>query len=267
MTSEFSLDGSVAVVTGALGNLGPVWVEALAAAGADVAGIDLATDGSDSLTEKVASRGRRFVHCEADVTDRRTLEAARDRIRSELGQPRVLVNNAGIDQPPTAAADSRRIEDVPADEFRQTLDVNVVGAFQSIQVFGPGMVEAGQGSIVNIGSLYASVAPDPGFYDHLELDPPFLKPPAYGASKAALVNLTRYFARLWGPSGVRVNALSPGGVSGGQDARFIEKYSARVPLGRMAEPADLTGPLVFLASDGSRYLTGHELRVDGGFTA
>jgi NAD(P)-dependent dehydrogenase (short-subunit alcohol dehydrogenase family) len=267
MTSEPSLDGSVAVVTGALGNLGPVWVEALAGAGADVAGIDRATDGAEALADRVESLGQRFVLCEADVTDREALEAARDRANAELGLPRILVNSAGIDQPPSAAAESRRIEDVPADEFRGTLDVNLVGAFQSMQVFGSGMVEAGEGSIVNIGSLYASIAPDPAFYDHLDLDPPFLKPPAYGASKAALVNLTRYFARLWGPSGVRVNALSPGGVRGGQDGQFIEKYSARVPLRRMAEPGDLTGPLLFLASEASRYLTGHELRVDGGFTA
>ena len=126
------------------------------------------------------------------------------------------------------------------------------------------MAEAGRGAVVNIGSLYASVAPVPAFYDHL---PGFVKPPAYGASKAGLVQLTKYFARLWGPQGVRVNALSPGGVRGDQDEQFLAKYCARVPLGRMAEPDDLTGPLVFLCSEASRYLTGHELRVDGGFTA
>jgi NAD(P)-dependent dehydrogenase (short-subunit alcohol dehydrogenase family) len=126
------------------------------------------------------------------------------------------------------------------------------------------MREAGGGSIVNLGSLYATVAPEPRFYDHL---PGFVKPAAYAASKAGVLQLTRYFARLWGPHGVRVNALSPGGVRATQDPEFIEKYCARVPLGRMAEPDDLRGPLVFLASDASRYVTGHELRVDGGFTA
>jgi NAD(P)-dependent dehydrogenase (short-subunit alcohol dehydrogenase family) len=94
-----------------------------------------------------------------------------------------------------------------------------------------------------------------------------VKPSAYGASKAAVVNLTRYFARLWGPYGVRVNALSPAGVFAGQDEEFRRKYSARIPLGRMAEPEDLVGPLLFLASDASAYVTGHELRVNGGFTA
>jgi NAD(P)-dependent dehydrogenase (short-subunit alcohol dehydrogenase family) len=82
-----------------------------------------------------------------------------------------------------------------------------------------------------------------------------------------VINLTRYFARLWGPSGVRVNALSPGGLLAGQDKSFLAKYTARTPLGRLAEPVDLRGPLLFLASDASRYVTGQELRVDGGFTA
>jgi NAD(P)-dependent dehydrogenase (short-subunit alcohol dehydrogenase family) len=104
-------------------------------------------------------------------------------------------------------------------------------------------------------------------YDHIACDPPFLKPPAYGASKSALVNLTRYLATHWAPRGVRVNALSPGGVLGQQDAEFKRKFVGRVPLGRMAVPADLGGPLVFLASPASAYVTGTELRVDGGFTA
>jgi NAD(P)-dependent dehydrogenase (short-subunit alcohol dehydrogenase family) len=94
-----------------------------------------------------------------------------------------------------------------------------------------------------------------------------VKPAAYGASKSAVVNLTRYFARLWGPYGVRVNALSPGGVRAAQDEEFVRKYSERVPLGRMGEGSDLVGPLLFLVSDASAYVTGHELRVDGGFTA
>jgi len=111
------------------------------------------------------------------------------------------------------------------------------------------------------------VAPDPRLYDHLPGDPPFLKPPAYGASKAGVLSLTRYFARLWGPYGVRVNVLSPGGVAGGQDEEFVRRYSARVPMRRMAEPHDLQGPLLFLSSDASRYVNGQELRVDGGFLA
>ena len=151
--------------------------------------------------------------------------------------------------------------------FLRTLEVNVHGAFQCIQAFGPAMVEQRHGSIINIGSLYATVSPDARFYDHMAADPPFLKPPAYGASKAALLNLTKYLATHWGPSGVRVNALSPGGVEGGQDPEFKRKFTSRVPMGRMCQLADLEAPLLFLAGDGSSYVTGIELRVDGGFTA
>jgi NAD(P)-dependent dehydrogenase (short-subunit alcohol dehydrogenase family) len=248
------LAGSAAVVTGAAGLLGPGLVRALEEAGASVAGIDLPGVGDGPLHT-------------ADVTDRAALERAREEIEAALGAPSVLVNAAGIDHPPDAAATGHRIEDVPLDEFRRTVDVNLAGTFNAMQVFGPGMVRAGGGSVVNIGSLYASIAPDPALYEHLPADPPFLKPPAYGASKAGVVALTRYFARLWGPHGVRVNTLSPGGVRAQQDEEFQAKYSARVALGRMAEPADLAGPLVFLASDASRYVTGQELRVDGGFTA
>jgi NAD(P)-dependent dehydrogenase (short-subunit alcohol dehydrogenase family) len=249
---EFRLDGRVAIVTGSLGKLGPIWTSALADAGATVVGIDL-LDGADER---------------ADVTDREALERIRAGVEERgLETPSILVNNAGIDQPPEASARTYAIEDVPLDDFRRTVDVNLLGAFNATQVFGSAMRDAGRGSIVNIGSLYATVAPDPAFYEHMGLDPPFLKPAAYGASKAGVLALTRYFAKLWGPHGVRVNSISPGGVAGGQDDEFLRKYCARVPLGRMAETGDLTGPLLFLASDASRYVTGQELRVDGGFTA
>jgi NAD(P)-dependent dehydrogenase (short-subunit alcohol dehydrogenase family) len=195
------------------------------------------------------------------------LDRARDEIRRQLGSPSVLVCSAGIDQPPDAAAESSLFEGIDAGDFRDTLDVNLLGTLLAIQVFGPDMVAAGAGSIITIGSIYASVAPDPAIYDHIEMDPPFLKPPAYGASKAGVVNLTRYVARLWGPHGVRANTLSPGGVSGDQDPEFVRKYTARVALGRMAQPEDLAGALIFLASDESAYVTGTELRVDGGLLA
>jgi NAD(P)-dependent dehydrogenase (short-subunit alcohol dehydrogenase family) len=252
MAAETGLSGRLAVVTGALGSLGRVWTAGLSEAGMTVVGVDL---DSAPMVER------------ADVTDRAALEQVRDRVAADHGPPWALVNAAGIDTPPSAGSRTWREENAPLDDFRRTVDVNLAGTVNAIQVFGAAMRDRGGGSIVNIGSLYASIAPDPSLYDHLELDPPFLKPAAYGASKAGVINLTRYFARLWGPYGVRVNALTPGGVRAGQDDDFVRKYSGRVPLGRMAEASDLVGPLLFLLSDASRYVTGHELRVDGGFTA
>ncbi|MFA6475012.1 MAG: SDR family oxidoreductase [Patescibacteria group bacterium] len=242
----FSLVGKVAVVTGAKGKLGRVWVETLKQAGAKVAELDLP---------------------EADVTNKASLEVARQMIEADLGVVDILINNAGIDQPPNQPTKTFLLEDFSGDIFKQVLDVNVVGAFYCMQVFGKSMVQQQHGSIINIGSLYASVSPDARFYDHLKNDPPFLKPPVYGASKAALVQLTKYFATHWGDYNVRVNTLSPGGIEGGQDSEFKRKFNERVPLGRMGSTTDLVGPLLFLASDASGYMTGQELIIDGGFTA
>lgn len=264
----FDLTGRLAVVTGALGRLGPIWIEALLEAGATVLGLDHPDAPPSTRFQQLADRfgARRLCLFRADIRLPEQLRAARDRCLAELGIPWVLVNNAGLDQPPNVAAPQHRLEEIPPDVFRRVVEVNLQGTFQVIQAFGAPMVQAGRGSVINIGSLYASVAPDARFYDHLGYDPPFLKPPAYGASKAGVVNLTKYLAALWGPSGVRVNALSPGGVLGEQDPDFRRKFCERVPLRRMAVPSDLAGPLLFLASDASAYVTGIDLLVDGGFT-
>jgi len=265
---RFRLDGQVAVVTGACGRLGPIWIEALIDAGAQVAALELpgvsASSAFRALEQRAPGHVQRF---DCDITDRRLIADAAAAVDARIGPASVLVNNAGVDQPPDAAGKRSRIEDLPVDQFQRMLQVNLMGTFQVTQVFGSAMAKRGRGSIINIGSLYASVSPDQRFYDHLPGDLPFLKSPAYGASKAAVVNLTKYFSTLWGGNGVRVNALSPGGVAGGQDDVFKQKYGSRVPLGRMAQADDLAGPLIFLASPASSYVTGHELRVDGGFTA
>jgi NAD(P)-dependent dehydrogenase (short-subunit alcohol dehydrogenase family) len=263
MAVEIDLAGDVAVVTGVSGRLGQIWATALLEAGASVVGLDL---GEDVAVPRQAKRYiERFVGVRADVSCRSSLCEALDAFRGSVGPPSILVNNAGIDQPPSAQPDSWRFEDVPERVSSSVLDVNALGVLRSCQVFGADMVERQRGSIINIGSVYGSVAPDHRLYDHLDVDPPFLKPPAYGMSKASVGALTRYLAALWGTAGVRVNTMSPGGVLGGQDRFFREKFVARVPMGRMATPADLTGPLLFLASSLSRYVTGTELVVDGGY--
>ena len=269
MSARFRLDGRVAIVTGALGNLGPVWAEGLLEAGAIVVGLDLpAATPNAAFARLQATYGEsRLTLMGASVTDRVALTAVRERVVSTVGIPHVLVNNAGVDQPPSASGGGYLLEDIPFEVNRRIFEVNTLGLFQVAQIFGADMVGARRGSVINIGSLYASVSPDPRFYDHIERDPPFVKPPAYGASKAAVVNLTKYLATAWGPHGVRVNTLSPGGVLGAQDDRFKQKFCDRVPLGRLAVYEDLIGPLQFLASDASAYVTGAELRVDGGFTA
>ena len=266
--SGFRLDNEVAVVTGACGKLGPVWIEALLEAGARVAALDVCNAQPSPAFARVAGAAAGALQrMDCDITDRASIEAACARTVAELGEPSILVNNAGIDQPPDSPGVRHRLHELPIDSFRRMVEVNLLGTFQVTQVFGARMAARGAGSIINIGSLYASVSPDPHFYDHLAGSAPFIKSPAYGASKAGVVSLSKFFATHWAGSGVRVNTLSPGGVLAGQDEEFKAKYSARVPLRRMAHAEDLKGPLVFLASSASCYITGHELRVDGGFTA
>ncbi|SDX83313.1 NAD(P)-dependent dehydrogenase, short-chain alcohol dehydrogenase family [Amycolatopsis xylanica] len=259
---DVDLTGEVAVVTGAGGRLGTIWVSALLDAGAHVLGIDLTDEPPAELKQRA---GQRYLGVSADVTDKESIRAALSVCLRDLGAPTIVVNNAGIDSPPSTDGGTWRFEDVPGDLSAAVLDVNALGVLNVCQVFGSRMAEQGRGSVINIGSLYGSVAPNPRMYEHLELDPPFLKPPAYGMSKAAVAALSRYLAVLWGRSGVRVNTLSPGGVLGGQDAVFRKKFTDKVPLCRMALPEDLVGPLLFLASGMSGYVTGQELVVDGGY--
>ena len=269
MKDLFSLKGNIAVVTGALGKLGPIWIDTLLKAGAKVLALDQPDARVPDALKKLQVHydDRHLQFASADVRERQALEAASQQCRDAFGVPSILVNNAGIDQPPDQMDKACCLEEIPFELNREIFEVNALGLFLVTQIFGGQMVTAGRGSIINIGSLYASVSPDSRFYDHIECDPPFLKPPAYGASKAAVVNMTRYLATLWAPYGVRVNALSPGGVAGGQDSEFKRKFCDRVPLGRMAEDTDLRGPMLFLASSASSYVTGIELVVDGGFTA
>ena len=265
---RFSLEQQIAVVTGASGRLGAVWVEALLEAGAQVAALDLATAVPTARFEELRrSAGPSLQSFECDITNRSSIEGAAHAVATGMGEASVLVNNAGIDQPPDRPAERHQLHELPIDQLRRMIEVNLLGTLQVTQVFGERMAARGGGSIINIGSLYASVSPDARFYDHLAGTAPFIKSPAYGASKAGVVSLSKFFATHWAARGVRVNTLSPGGVQAGQDAQFKAKYGARVPLGRMADPEELKGPLIFLASAASAYVTGHELRVDGGFTA
>jgi NAD(P)-dependent dehydrogenase (short-subunit alcohol dehydrogenase family) len=269
VAARFGLDGRIVVVTGGIGRLGASFAHALVDAGARVAVVDTVADPArrtEALGDLPADRLRFYA---ADVTSKNALtEACTDLIRV-WGRPFGLVNNAALDSPPNApAAENGPFEDYPESSFDRVMEVNVKGAFLCSQVFGAAMAEAGSGSIVNIGSIYGIVAPDQALYRYRrERGEIFFKPAAYSVSKSALMNLTRYLAAYWGAAGVRVNTLVFGGVFAGQEREFVDAYVRKVPLGRMAEPSDYDGAVVFLMSDASRYMTGASLVVDGGFTA
>jgi NAD(P)-dependent dehydrogenase (short-subunit alcohol dehydrogenase family) len=255
-TDLFSLEGRVAVVTGGAGQLGGEIARGLAASGAEVAIFDVVE----------AAEGDGVSSFVVDVTDRGAIERA----TSELPDvPQVLVNAAALDSPPDAPAEEvGPFEDFPSDAFDEVMQVNVKGTLFACQVIGARMAEAGRGSIVNVSSIYGMLSPVQELYDFRRASgETFFKPVAYSVSKSALYNLTRYLATYWAKSGVRVNTLTLAGVFNDQPEEFLKAYTARMPLGRMAEAGEVVGPVVFLASDASSYVTGANVVVDGGWSA
>jgi NAD(P)-dependent dehydrogenase (short-subunit alcohol dehydrogenase family) len=257
----FSLEDRVAVVTGGLGQLGRQFTAALGSAGARVVVLDQ-RQPPEADTE-------RRLHVRADVTDRASLEEAIARVEKRWGSPHILVNNAALDSPPDAPAGANgRFEDYPVASWRRVLDVNVTGVFLCCQVIGGRLAAAGRGSVINIASIYGLVSPDQRVYEYRrQAGEDFFKPAAYAASKSALLNLTRYLATYWAPDNVRVNTVSFAGVFNNQDPAFLQEYTRRVPLGRMAREDEYNGAILFLASDASSYMTGANLVLDGGYTA
>nr|MBA3433663.1 SDR family oxidoreductase [Actinomycetota bacterium] len=255
----FDLSGRVAVVTGGMGQLGSVYAAGLAERGMRVAVFDVAPG---DVPEGVST-------FEVDVTERASIEAATRAVEAEWGVPHLLVNNAGLDSPPDAPAEEvGPFESYPESSFDAVMDVNVKGAFLCCQVLGGAMARAGRGSIVNVSSIYGLLSPVQDLYAfRREGGETFVKPVAYSVSKSAILNLTRYLATYWAKDGVRVNTLTLAGVWNDQPAEFVEAYTARIPVGRMLEPPEALGAVVFLASDASSYVTGSNVVVDGGWSA
>jgi len=252
MTDSFSLERRIAIVTGGAGQLGAEIVRGLEERGARVAVFDLVGDDF-----------------RVDVTDRAAVEQATNRVAAELGEPQILVNAAALDSPPDAPPEEvGPVESYPEESFDRVMDVNVKGTFLCCQVVGARMAQAGRGSIVNISSVYGMLSPVQGVYDFRRASgETFFKPIAYSVSKSALYNLTRYLATYWARSGVRVNTLTLAGVWNDQPREFVDAYTARMPIGRMADAVEVVGPVVFLASDASSYVTGANLVADGGWSA
>lgn len=263
---DFSLNNKVAVVTGALGLLGKEHCYALSEAGACVIVCDLNEMESRRFSETLP--GKSLGSC-LDVTDPDSVVRLKELILSEYGQIDILINNAAINdmfENPVLAAEQSQFENYPLEMWRKSIDVNLTGVFLCSQILGRQMVKQKKGSIINIASTYGMVAPDQSIYRRADGSQDFYKPPAYSAAKGGVISFTRYLAAYWGHAGVRVNSLSPGGVRNSQAEYFIENYSRRTPLGRMAESSDYRGAIVFLASDASSYMTGANLVVDGGWT-
>lgn len=270
--TAFSLDGRVAVVTGAVGLLGPRHCHALARAGAHVVVTDLDETACVELADQLTrEHGPKALGRPVDVTRPESVRALGQAVLGAFDRIDVLVNNAALNEKVESQGDARtpdgRFETYPLEAWDLAMRVNVNGTFLCCQALGTEMARRGGGSIVNIASTYGVVAPDQSLYRNGDGSQAFWKSAAYPTSKGAVIALSRYLAAYWGRAGVRVNALSPGGVENGQEEGFLHRYAGRTPLGRMAQPIDFEGAIVFLASDASAYMTGTNLLVDGGWTA
>ncbi len=263
----FSLNNKIAIVTGACGLLGKQHCFALAEAGAFVVVADV---NEDICKEFSARLGDEHFAVQLDVTSKESLNIAKQKIIQKYDKIDILVNNAAINdmfENPLLAAEQSMFENYPLEMWDQSWKVNVSGVFLCSQVFGLAMAEQRGGSIINIASTYGMVAPDQNIYKNKAGEQTFFKSPAYPVTKAAVLGFTKFLAAYWGKKNIRVNALSPGGVENNQDAFFIQNYSAKTLLNRMALPEDYRGAIVYLASDASAYMTGANLVVDGGWTA
>ena len=248
---RFSLSGKTALVTGAGRGIGESLATALAEAGADVAILDLDPETARSSAEKIRSLGRKSLALTADVTHSTQVAEAISEIVEEWGRLDIGINNAGV-------ARAQPSTEVTEEDWDFIVDVDLKGVFLCAQAEGRVMLERGSGAIINIASMSAQITNRPQIHVH------------YNAAKAGVVQMTRTLAVEWSPKGVRVNSISPGHMNTPM-TRFMDEagkqmWISNTPAGRNGDPTDLQGAAVYLASDASSYVTGHDLVVDGGYT-
>lgn len=263
----FDVSKDIVLITGVSGQLGAEYAKAFLVRGARVVGLDIGPSGrSDALA---TNHSENYQFLAASVTDKTSLQTALTQIETRFGTPTVLINNAAIDSPPSAPPEENGpFEDYPEASWDKVVDVNLKGVYLCCQVFGAAMAKANRGSIINVASIYGVVSPDQNLYEYRrKRGEVFYKPVAYSASKSGILNLTRYLAVYWAKQNLRVNSLTIAGVFNNQEQAFLDVYCGRIPVGRMANADEYNGSVLFLASEASRYMTGHNLVVDGGWTA
>jgi len=267
----FRMDGRVAVITGGAGLLGRQHAEVLAAAGCIPVLVDLDAESATRGALEIGQRhGVEAAGYAADITHPAAVEKLSETIVGRFGHVDVLINNAA-NNPKVEAQGGRqwsRLENLPLEVWDADISVGLTGAFLCSRTFGSLMAARGRGVILNIASDLAVIAPDQRLYrdESLPETQQPVKPVTYSVVKTGLLGLTRYLATYWANQGVRVNAISPGGVLDNQPEEFLGRLNRLIPLGRMAARNEYQGAILFLCSDASSYMTGANLVVDGGRT-
>lgn len=261
MKTEFNLAGKRVLLVGSTGVLGRTYAESLTDAGVNLVIADHPKSDVGDLASVLGIAGVEMdVSCEEDVVN------GVARAIDQLGEIDGVVNNAAATGEGLLAEGEAfaPLEEYPLALWQKTIDVNLTGTFLVARECGRHMKSHGKGgSIINVSSIYGIVGPDHRIYEGQS----FKSFPGYSASKAGVIGLTRWLATWWGKDGIRVNTLTPGGVFNNHNEEFANAYSNKTPLGRMADKNDMTGMVCYLLSDLSRYCTGQNYIVDGGFTA
>jgi NAD(P)-dependent dehydrogenase (short-subunit alcohol dehydrogenase family) len=262
----FDLTGEVAVCIGAGGALAGAIAEGFARAGAKVAVVDLRLEAAEARANEINAQGGAARAFQANAMEKESLQKAHDAIVASLGGPTVLLNAAGGNDPKTTVTPDNPFEAIPLENWKRNFDLNLVaGVLLPCQVFGPGMVARGKGSILNIASVSAHI--------------PLSRVVSYSASKTAVLSLTKFLAREWALNGVRVNSITPGFFPADQNRSLLfnadgsptartQAIWGHTPMKRFGEARELIGAAIFLASPAaSSFVTGADLAVDGGFLA
>lgn len=269
---KFKLDGKVAVITGCAGLLGAEFCRTLAEAGAAVIVADLDGERAEKIAQELTDAGFTAAGFGLDVTRIESTHELASVAVSKFGRLDILVNSAALDPKfdPDAAAKGiapGAFEDYPLEQWNDALNVNLTGMFLVTQACVKPMLEQGKkGSIINICSTYGLKGPDQRIYIKNGQRVAY-KPVYYTTTKAGVMGFTKYLAAYYAGTEIRVNALTPGGVYNNHEDYFVENYSAKTIMGRMADKDEMNGALLFLASDASSYMTGNNVVVDGGWTA
>lgn len=257
----FDLTGKIALVTGGAGLLGPEHAIALATHGAKVY---LADINEEKCNEKVKSLENECITpIKLDVTDKENWQEVVSKIVSTEKSLDILVNNAGYTNSTKTSAFDKTFENFSLDDWNSIMNVNLTGTFLGCQAVANQMKKQKKGSIINMASLYGVVSPNHKMYPGTGI----VQPVAYTVSKHGVVGLTKYAATWLAESGVRVNSITPGGIFDGHDGLFLERFKNLNPIGRMSNKNELRGAVVYLASEASSHVVGHNLVVDGGWTS
>ena len=257
-----NLSEKVVFLTGAAGLLGTQYATALSSVGANVVLADINYNKCKKIEKELKEKNNVSpFSIKMDISNKKSIDNAIAKVMKKFSKIDVLVNNAVF--PETQKERSIQVEKFPLELWNKIFAVNVTGVFLCNQKIGSIMVKQKKGSIINISSMYGVVAADQRIYGNSGLN----STAAYAVTKSSLFNFTRYLASYWRNTGVRINTLTLGGVENNQDPKFIQKYSEKTMIGRMAKKNEFTGALIFLSSDASSYMTGSNMVVDGGWTA